>query len=368
VKRAPVLLNALHTVTGGGLVYLQGVLPYLARDRRFEFTLLVSPAGRGKLTVPRGVKVWLAPEMGFWRKLVWEQACLPGLARRWGFAAVWCNANYGPLLAPGLVPTIHTTPRAACQAQSPGMRVYWWGVKALTRLSLWRAPAALSVAAHVIPDYLGPWMARKVRVAPPAVAAVKGLAKVKKLPGLVVAVGDYYPQKDYPMLVRAMALLRARLPLARLEIIGRPVEARVADEVRRLVQELKLEKAVREVGPLPHAALLRRLAAAQVLVSASRAECFNMPLLEALSVGTPVVAGDFAFQREVTGDAAVYVPLADGGEEALAAALHRVLAKPRLAAMLVKRGLARAALFGWERTAGVIAEVLARVAGTARRA
>ncbi|HEX2859800.1 MAG TPA: glycosyltransferase [Alphaproteobacteria bacterium] len=353
-----ILLNALHTTTGGGLIYLQNILPYIAEDKRFNFTLLVPPAGLKKLEVPKNVTVWQAPALGFAAGHLWEQLVLPFAAR--GYDAMWCNANYVPLLARGAIPTIHTTPRAAAQAQSFGMKLYWWGVTWLTRLSIWRAPAVLGVTTQVMRDFTP--NLRKARVAPAGAPQVKG--KTTKVPRLVVAVGDYYPQKNYPELLRALKLLHRQVPGVRLEIIGRPVDPTVAKLVKHHIGALGLHKTVKETGPLPHDRLLKRLAQAQVFVTLSKAEAFNMPVLEALAVGTPVVAGESAVLRdEIAGTAAVYVPLDGGGDvaQAVATALHGVLLNPGLAATLVRAGRKQAAKFGWEKTARTITHTLADV-------
>ncbi|MBI1308806.1 MAG: glycosyltransferase [Proteobacteria bacterium] len=354
----------MHTVTGGGVTYLRGVLPELVKDERFEWWLLVPREVVGRLHVPEGVVVKTVGDLGFWRGHVYEQLKLPFLCRLWGIKAVLCNANYVPLLAPRPLPVIHTTARAAGQARGWRMKIYWAVLKGLTRLSLLRAPLAFAVARHVIADYAGARVARKVRVANPAVDS--GLLSAQVVDGdSVVTVGDFYPQKDYPTLVRAFKVLHARRPATRLVIIGRPVDAGVHAEVRRLVKELGLENVVTLTGAMAHDALMKVIGQAAVYVNCSRAECFNLPVLEALACGVPCVLPDVDFQAEVAGPAALYVPVAKGGDvaAAYAVAMFGVLENEVVANTLRKQARARAAEFSWAKTARVLCDGVAQVLG-----
>jgi alpha-1,3-rhamnosyl/mannosyltransferase len=90
-------------------------------------------------------------------------------------------------------------------------------------------------------------------------------------------------------------------------------------------------------------------AGARAFAYPSLAEGFGLPPLEAMACGVPVVASTDPALAENLGDAALLVDATDVG--ALADALRRVLADDALRATLVARGRARAAAFGWERTA-----------------
>lgn len=360
MRRKTILINAMHATTGGGLTYLRGILPELARDERFKLILLAPEAALAGWELPADVEVKVAPKLSFAKGHMWEQLVLPWLALRWGACVMLCNANYAPLLAWCSVPVIHTTPRAAGQAQTESMKLYWKVLKVLTKLSIWNAPLAFSVAAHVVRDYVGESAAKKVLVASPAVDGVVA-SSVERDANLVVTVGDFYAQKDYLTLVRAFKILRDKRPGTRLMIIGRPVDARVRDEVLALVRELKLADAVTLTGGMPHPKLMDVLARASVYVSTSKAECFNIPVLEAMASGVPCVLADADFQREVAGDTAVYVKSDQGGDvdAAYAVAIYGLLENAMLADSLRVGGLRRASGYTWATTARVIGDGLA---------
>ncbi len=94
--------------------------------------------------------------------------------------------------------------------------------------------------------------------------------------------------------------------------------------------------------------LVDLLQGAEALVQFSRYEGFGMPALEALATGTPVIASDVPALVEVTGGAALHVPL---DRERLARALERFVREPSLARELAARGLERARDFSWDRSA-----------------
>ncbi|MDO8561314.1 MAG: glycosyltransferase family 1 protein [bacterium] len=90
-------------------------------------------------------------------------------------------------------------------------------------------------------------------------------------------------------------------------------------------------------------------AAADIFVFPSLNEGFGLPLVEAMSVGTPVIASNVTALPEVVGDAGIIVNPLD--TERLADEIHRLLSDPALRERLSKRGLERAAMFKWSETA-----------------
>lgn len=83
-------------------------------------------------------------------------------------------------------------------------------------------------------------------------------------------------------------------------------------------------------------------------------EGFGLPVLEAMSLGAPVITSDVTSLPEVAGDACLLVDPLD--ENALTRTMERVLLEPGLRERLVEAGSARARLFSWERTARMVRE------------
>jgi glycosyltransferase involved in cell wall biosynthesis len=116
---------------------------------------------------------------------------------------------------------------------------------------------------------------------------------------------------------------------------------------------------LRLLGPVPDALLPGLYAGAEAFVLPSRYEGFGLPVLEAMASGVPVVAAATGALPETCGGAARLVA---PEPDALRDALLDVLADDAERRRLRAAGLARAAGFGWERTACAIDRLLQRVA------
>jgi glycosyltransferase involved in cell wall biosynthesis len=109
------------------------------------------------------------------------------------------------------------------------------------------------------------------------------------------------------------------------------------------------------------------IAVADVVVLPSLAESFGYALVEAMSLGRPVVASDSGGIPEVVADEETGLIAAKGDAEALARALVRVLADRALADRLGNAGRRRAALFSFDRMIKGYEDVYRQVLGSADR-
>lgn len=105
-------------------------------------------------------------------------------------------------------------------------------------------------------------------------------------PPVVLGVGRLVKEKDFALLIRAFAEVRSK-NTARLVILGDGIERR---QLEKLVDDLHLSEEVALLGFVinPYS----YMAKASVLVLPSRREAFGGVLIEAMALGTPVVAID----------------------------------------------------------------------------
>jgi glycosyltransferase involved in cell wall biosynthesis len=155
-------------------------------------------------------------------------------------------------------------------------------------------------------------------------------------------------RKNVEAILQAYGLLaedvRARHPLALL-----CTHPGLQAHVLALARQSGLGDQVRLLENVSDADLALLYSAASVFVFPSLEEGFGLPPLEAMACGAPVVASNTSSLPEVVGEAGLLVAPTDPA--AIAEAIHRVLADPRVAEELRSRGLARSASFSWRKTA-----------------
>ena len=169
---------------------------------------------------------------------------------------------------------------------------------------------------------------------------------------LVLNVAHYYEHKNLGVLLEAFKTLsndRPELTLvltAGLTTYTGPWNERTRQEVA-LAQELAADGRLIDLGPVPKDWVWKLLAMADVFAFPSSLESFGHPLLEAASMGVPVVAADTRVHREVAGAAALFHQVGDSQD--LLAKITAVLDETIDREKLRETGLRRAAEFSWQR-------------------
>lgn len=164
----------------------------------------------------------------------------------------------------------------------------------------------------------------------------------------LLAVGNQSPNKNIRALVAAYGMAQGLPDLA---VVGGSVPGVAAD----------VPRGVRALGRVPDADLRGLYEGAAGFVFPSLFEGFGIPPLEAMALGVPVIASNAAALPEVLGEAPIWFDPRDVGSMARAlqrfAGMSGTERSQRIAA-----GHARAEAYGWERSAGLLFDVVARVA------
>lgn len=162
----------------------------------------------------------------------------------------------------------------------------------------------------------------------------------------IVYMGSFMPYKNVETMVAGMAAL----PGYTLHLLSRITPQR-RGELEKLVPagaDVVFHNGVTDEE------YAKFLSTATALVSLSRAEGYGLPLVEAMALGTPVIASDIPIFREVGGDAASYVDPAS--PEQFAAAVMGLRDRERWEEAS-RRSLARAGEFTWDASARQLVDV-----------
>lgn len=162
----------------------------------------------------------------------------------------------------------------------------------------------------------------------------------------LVYMGSFMPYKNVETMVAGMS----GLPDFTLHLLSRITADRRA-ELEIMVPPGAKVVFHNGVTDDEYTVLLKR---ATALVSLSRAEGYGLPLVEAMALGTPVIASDIPIFREVGGDAAAYVDPASPAE--FAAAVQKLRDDAHWQ-QVSRRSVARAREFSWDESARQLVDV-----------
>ena len=170
----------------------------------------------------------------------------------------------------------------------------------------------------------------------------------------ILFVGTIEPRKNLITLLRAFTeVLRHTDLRPQLVIAGQ--KGWLMDETLTYINEENLDAFIKFTGYVSDDDLRALYSCCAVCVYPSLYEGFGLPPLEAMACGAPVIVSDVPSLTETTGTAALLVPAKDIQE--LAAGIVQMITDNEKQTHFSRAGLERAALFSWERTAQLTAEV-----------
>jgi glycosyltransferase involved in cell wall biosynthesis len=382
-------INGLAASVGAGPTYLRNVVPQLARRADSQATVLLSAELRREFAeFPNISFAEASPSRGVVGRFVFEQTKLRDLLRRSGAQVLVSTGNFALRNSP--VPQILLSGNSLYVSADfyrdvrkrrdyilwidtlikgwfARRSVHWADVtvapsKAFAEdLSKWTGENVLSVH-HGFDHNL--FTSDSTPLPDSMQNQLKESADALKL--LFVSHYNYY--RNFETLIRALPILRDRLPGKRIKLLltchlssSRNPGSYRAETAASLVSILGVRDNIVELGSVPYRLLHHLYRTCDIYVSPAYAETFAHPLVEAMSSGLPVAASDLPVHREICRDAALYFPRFS--PDSLAERVLQLQQSPELAHNLSHNGLQRARDFSWREHVDrllVLAEELSR--------
>lgn len=168
-----------------------------------------------------------------------------------------------------------------------------------------------------------------------------------------IALGTLQPRKNLSGLILAFAKLSQLRPVF-LYLVGR--KGWLYQEAQKLISQYHLQEKIIMTGYLNEAQKWYLLEKATALVMPGWYEGFGLPILEAFSVNTPVIASNTGALPEIAQTAALY--FSPDKPDELTKAMSEVLTDAKIGRVLTRRGCDRLKDFSWEIAAAQILKIL----------
>jgi alpha-1,3-rhamnosyl/mannosyltransferase len=307
----------------------------------------------------------VTPDEFFAFRVHWEQNVLPAQLDRHGSDVFFGPAFMAPLAWSGpRVVTVHDLIFLQSDEYNPSQSNLYY--RAWAERCARQADAVIAVSQATADDVRSYWgldgvpvhtihLASTLSSVPQDRASSQAMAAqfLGTHTPYILYVGKNFPRKNLARLIDAYGQLPADLRQTYRLVLVTERTAALTDLLEQCgVRDQAIVTGYCAAAILPHV-----YTAATMLIVPSLMEGFGLPVLEAMTCGTPVVAAHVGAIPEVAGDAALLVDPTDIA--AIRCAMERVLADADLRLTLGQRGKRRASAFSWERAGEQTREVLA---------
>lgn len=286
----------------------------------------------------------------FW-EFIYAPLLLPMLARSKRVDLIHCPLPMpiGPTSCPKVMTILDVIPVLFPQWFKPAMQVR---LRRWIRRGVTDADALITISHHTAGDVrrVFPRLTKPIYPIPLGsfLSERNNWSVIKVREPYILSVGTLEPRKNLKSVLKAYAILRREWPTTpKLVVVGG--RGWGEDDLVSVSYEVGVTEKIEWRGFVSDQELGALYAGATLLVYPSLYEGFGFPVLEAMSVGCPVVTSNRSSLPEITGNAGLLVDPTD--PQQIADAMYRILDDAGLAEHLRQAGRRRAGLFSWQRCA-----------------
>ncbi|MFZ2975879.1 MAG: glycosyltransferase family 1 protein [Candidatus Moraniibacteriota bacterium] len=162
----------------------------------------------------------------------------------------------------------------------------------------------------------------------------------------ILYVGNVYPHKNPERLIMAMKEVQKEFPEIKLVFVGG--EDYFYNRLKNLVRKEKMENIIFS-GFVPDYDLDAVFRNSLAYIRSSLHEGFELPALEAMARGVPVITADYECSREILGDSACYFNGKDVSD--IFRAIKKIIKDMELRKELIIKGYEQAKKYSWKKMA-----------------
>lgn len=381
---AGILLDLLAATAGGQITRAEA---FLRRFRTYALeTRLVIVKERGSLVFIDESADWKVINVAngtgrfkIFRRILWENLTLPQLMRREQLNVYLTFSHYLPLTLGAEIHSIvgvsNLAPfsREAWDVESNFVRLKMWLLRHTIISSAKRADQVIALS-NACKSILIKWGIdeTKIEAIPNGVEQIQSEDQWSLQPDLewgsryILSVSHFYRYKNFEQLVESYNLLPDSLKETfLLVIVGRPYDASYFTEIQKLAARLGIERRVRIVPGADRKTLGRLYRHASIFVFPSLIENSPNILLEAMSYGLPVLAGNIEPMPEFGANGVRYFEVLSLTD--LSDKMSEILTDHNSAEELGKRARIRASDFSWDTFTKDVVYMCSRVSGVSFR-
>ncbi len=365
-----ILINTLATKGGGGITYLENILPLFAESEH-EYIVLV-PESRNKPKEPKDSNIRfkvvgkVADQIA--TRILYEQLTVPYLITKLDIDILFCPEDLAPLLAPSPVLLAIRNPNPYFSAAEFNLdrplsrRLKFRLQRFLTGLSARKADHVFFVSDYSkqitneyfdLPDtkthtiYHG--MNKSLFTDPKKPSNREVISTAEDHAPFLLTVSAVTEHKNYEVLLRGYGQLpseiRSEYPL----LIAGPIRSEsYFDRLQQIITQNGIEENIIFLGGVEYEYIPYVYSQAKLYILPSKLETFGHTLIEAMASGVPVIAANSTCIPEITGGAAQLFDPDDGDD--LANQIAILLNDTEKWEKRKQNGLHRADDFSWERT------------------